>query len=490
MTIVAIGTIFIAVLAAVLLKGPHWSFRFVYIPMLILLPVFLEMELPGIPDITGRRAASLGLLAGMIAVGQRRLLTSRLRRFDLLPLLAVVSFSISYATNTDFSGFVHRIPVLVMDWTLPYLFARAFLRDLRSVKSALGPFAVCSAVFGMLALYEARMATRLAVNLWNMLGLDIRVPTHFHNWRWSYLRAQATFSHAITMGTFFVTAAPLAVLWGILEPKKRLFSLGAALACAAGCVASLSRGPIMILVFISIVFSLFAYRQMRFMLIALGVMGLAALPTAIDFLRESAQYTEQMFETTGNVDSAHYRLGLFLIYGREIVEGGFWGDPTLIGRQYEESWSLDNAYIYLFMTGGWAGGGLFCLMIGWLIWSGLRAVNRARGKRRRVLSSILASFVGIALCMGNVWFADDYTPFFWISAALVLNMAIPLPSRRAPAKPQAEGDRSEPPSDPPPPATGPGAAIGATLRATQATARKPRPVSLPRGDAPPRDTEP
>ena len=40
---------------------------------------------------------------------------------DLLPIAAVLSFSISYGLSTSLNGFYHRLGYLGMDWLAPYL---------------------------------------------------------------------------------------------------------------------------------------------------------------------------------------------------------------------------------------------------------------------------------------------------------------------------------------------------------------------------------
>ena len=79
-------------------------------------------------------------------------------------------------------------------------------------------------------------------------------------------------------------------------------------------------------------------------------------------------------------------------------------------------------YLYLFIIGGWMGGSLFCCMVLRLLYLGIRAVWLARGRRRKILAAGVAGFAGVAGCMIDVWFAPDYASFFWITAAVVLNL--------------------------------------------------------------------
>jgi hypothetical protein len=362
-------------------------------------------------------------------IGRGSELVPRWRWFDLLTLGPAFSFSVSYGLLTDLKGFYHELPILLLDWGCPYLFTRALVRDRNSLRLTLRALAVSSLLLACLAVYECRMATRLAADLWNMLGIVLLDREHYGCWRWGFLRAFATFCGPISLGTFFVGVTPLMILWGLLDPRQRFWPRIATLACAAGVVTSLSRGPIVVLVAIVIVFVPLAFRP-RALITILPVACIMAAPFLLDIAREEVQYTEQRLEATGNTadESGHYRVALLLIYGQRIVDVGWWGDRSIVGLDYKAADSIDNAYLYLFIVGGWIGGGAFCLIVVMLLYWGVRSILYATGHDRKILVATVASFAGVAGCMANVWFASDYAPFFWTAAALVCNVS-GVPSR-------------------------------------------------------------
>lgn len=453
-------TLFIVALSIVLLKGPQWSLYWVYIPVLVLVPLGIQLDLVGLPELTPRRAACVGLILGVLLAGHnKRQLLPSWRWFDVLALLPVLSFSISYGLDTDFAGFYHRFAVLLLDWACPYCLARTFLTNAKEVQAMLFPLVLSTVVLAGLAAYECRMGTRLAIDLWNQLGLNLSPLAYFLSMRWGYLRAAATFDHPIFMGTFFALAAPLMVLWGLLDSRFRYASIGAAAACMAGCISSLSRGPILILLLVTVVFFLAVFAR-RFLIIASLVLFLLAGPFLIEMWNEEAQFVSKEMEVSGNTTSGHYRVALLMIYGKQILDVGPWGDRSF-GRdlEYEKAWSIDNAYLFLFVTGGWLGGGTFCLIVVTVLFLGGRRVVAARAQERKILSATLASFASVAGCMANVWFSPGYSPFFWLTAGLVINSTsssflaviktVTARTRRHPDRMQPFRRRHRPPVLPP-----------------------------------------
>jgi hypothetical protein len=269
------------------------------------------------------------------------------------------------------------------------------------------------------------MATRLAANLWGMLGIDVDTRAYYSSWRWGYLRAVGVWGGPILLATLFATTAPLMVLWGLLlERWRRWKAWGALLASVAGCAAGLSRGPLLVLIGLAVLFALFAHPRKPLILAAVGV-TILAMPALVGIAQEEVTFTQEQMDLYGNVSSNHYRIALLLIYGESILRVGWWGNQTIVGEEYERAWSIDNAYLYFFFVGGWIGGGAFCLITSALFYLGARRIAATAGQERRILAATLAGFAAVVGCMANVWFAPCYAPLFWITAGLVLNAVSP-----------------------------------------------------------------
>jgi hypothetical protein len=414
-------SVFLAALVVSVLRGPHSSFGWVYLPTVILVPMGIEIELPGIPDFSVRRAALVGLALGALLTSRSAQLVPRWRWFDLLPLAAAISFAISFGLETSFRGFCSRLLLLGMDWLLPYVFARALLDNARHVRAVLLPLVISFMVLAFLAVYECRMHFRLGSEFWNSVA-GTEVYTYWRQGtgtRWGFLRAVATTGGPIILGTFFATAAPLVILWGQLRRGSRLPVLSAALACGAGCVASLSRGPMLVLLASASIFTLTAYRLRSLGILIVMMLALAS-PFAFLQLNETIETINQDIRAA-TTDSALYRIVLVLLYADQ--DYGPFGAQVEYGAEFDNAYSLDNAYLYLLVTGGWCGGGLFVAMVVTWFALGWRSIRRARGRRRKILSTTLASLVCVAGCMANVWFSPDYWPLFFFVGALVIDQS-------------------------------------------------------------------
>ena len=452
MAAVILSVVLLAALAVAASRGPRAAFAWVYLPAMILIPVEVSANLPVFPNLTGRRAAVIGLLIGAALGGRGSLLVPSWRPFDWLPVVLVFGHSLSFMAHTEALGFVHSIAVDCLDWLLPYFLARSLWTNYRDVRDGLKPMVAACVVLSVISLYEARMATRVGREFWGALT-GLWVPPHFEMWRWGYLRAFGTFTHPITLGVFLAAAAPLAILWGQLDPRYRLHSRIAALACAVGCATSLSRGPMLALAAAAMLGVVLSKRRKLLYVAVVPALALL-LPVALDAMSEAIAFTQSELSSEGNTDSGHYRLALLLIYLDDIGRVGWFGNREIVGDEFEAAWSIDNGYLFLFMNGGWITGGLFLAMTVTALVLGGLAVQRASGTVRRVRASAFASLLGFLFGMGDVWFAPDYSPLFFLCTGLVINQtrsawfgararARPTPIGPPPRAPAAEWLRAD-----------------------------------------------
>ncbi len=420
-----VGALAVLALAATLARGWRWTFVRLFVPSLLLVPCPLLLEFQGLPNLTPQRSVALGMLLGCLALRQGRDLLPRRRALDFWVLALLFSYSISFGVNTDLKGFVHKLAVLVLDWGLPYLFARRFFVDGRHLRSFLAVLAVCGVILACFSLYEARMADRLAARLWNAIA-SYPVPDFWRNgggMRYGFLRAFGPFVHPLILASVLVSLAPLVLAWGHVERGRRIWARAAAALTAIGVLGPIARGPAMVLGGLAALSSMVVAR-LPIVLLAVcgGLLGYLLLDqTAQDVLVT----TQTDLEFEGNTESGKYRLALLLIYLREIPKVGWFGDPSVIGASYEAAWSIDNGYLFMYLTGGWIGGTGFLLLVAATCIVAYRALGRSRGLERRVRACMAASFLGLALCVANVWFARDLHAFFFVLLALVWSQCAP-----------------------------------------------------------------
>jgi hypothetical protein len=278
--------------------------------------------------------------------------------------------------------------------------------------------ALCTSVLAAQAIIEFVFDVRFD-RLWNRLGAGIRSRPRW--FRFGLRRTFVHFSTPVSLGAHFATVAPLIVLWRLIDRRRRRLATLALMFCVVGCIAAGSRGPWLALGAVAVIFPLLA-RNPRLFLTSSAVLALLLSPILITELNDRIQYTQEQLDETGNTDSGHYRIALWLIYGDQIGEAGWFGDPALAGAEYAKAWSIDNSYLYLLLVGGWLGGGLFIWMVLVRLSAGIRTISRIR-TGRNALTATVASFTACVLCMLNTWFNPCFAHLFWLTGALAINHA-------------------------------------------------------------------
>lgn len=415
----------LATIGATLFKGWRWVFTYFFVPAVLLVPCELYLVLQGIPNLTPQRAVVIGILLGCLGSRRERELFPRWRSLDAWVLALLLSYSVSFGLHTDFMGFVHKLAVQVLDWGLPYLYARRMFVEPGRLRRILAVMAFCGVVLACTALYEARMADRLTARWWNLVA-DYPVPDFWRNGgglRYGFLRAFGPFGHPLILATVLVALAPLALCWGYLDAKRRTWARVASLVTSLGILGPIARGAVLVLSGVA------GLTYMVVKRLPVVFLGLCAALLGFLLLSDTAL---QVFETTrtdleleGNTESGKYRLALLLIYLKEIPKVGFFGDPTVIGSTYQAAWSIDNGYLYMYLTGGWIGGTGFLLLVIATCRTGYRSLRRSSGLERRVRACIAASFLGMSLSIANVWFARDMHALFFVLVALVWSQSAP-----------------------------------------------------------------
>jgi hypothetical protein len=398
-----------------------WAFAGLYVTTLLLVPFDIVLKISDFPDITPQAAVVLGMLCGAAAAGQLRSLFPRWRWIDALPLLMVASFAMGFGLRTDLHGFFHSLTVQTMSWGLPYLYARALLRNPAGLRLVALSIAVSGSILAVLSLLEARLQIHILAQAWNAVS-DHATPTRFFEaLRWGYLRANGPFSHPLILATVLVAIAPFALCWGWLDRRRRLPALGAALVIALGVLSPVSRGPLLVLGATALLSCLLALRLPVFTLVLVG--SLAVSPVLVKQAQEVMHSTQADLDTEGNTDSASYRAALLMIYARQFDQFGPFGNLAVIGSQYRSAWSIDNSFLYMYIVSGWIGGTVFLLFSMLTLIKAYRALLPARGRERLLRVAILASFAGMTGCIADVWLSPEVGALYLVIGALIWNQS-------------------------------------------------------------------
>lgn len=421
MTILFVVLLTVVALTVAIKRGPATALNWVFIPVFLLTPLDLWIHIPALPDLNARRAVIICIFVVLLARPSRDTAPLAKSKVDTLMLLAIVAWSWSYGVHTDLMGFVHSMAALSVDLWLPYVLARRLWRNWNDLAEALLPLGFCALALAGLAVYEARMINRGYARIWDSL-FDTGVLPYFEMWRWGFLRAGVLFNHPITLGVSFAMLAPLMLLWGKLVPRWDRWSRVAAVGCVLGAIATISRGPI-IAAFLGVIVAVFMRKERRYVYALLGLAVVVSVPYLYNLLQDSMAYVQASLAERGNVESGYYRIALFMIYFEEIRAGGWFGNPQAVGQRYELAWSIDNSYIYMFLTYGWLGGFIFLLLGFSMIVIAMRATARSDGEGRVRMACIAGAAAATAFAILNVWFSGDYSPLFFVLLAVVVNMA-------------------------------------------------------------------
>lgn len=431
-------------LVATILRGRTWAFAYLWVPYTLLVPWNHFLSVQGLPELTPHRAVVTGMLIGCCLSGKARELVPDWRKLDLWILVIILSFSTSFGLSTDVKGFFHKLMTQSLDWGLPYLFARTVFRDVTGLRKVIAPLAICAAVLGFCSLYEARMSARLLSSIWNAItGYEIaNFWLNGGGYRWGLLRAFGPFGNPLILATVLVAITPLALSWGWLDRRRKTWSRVAALVVAVGIIGPISRGPLIVLGAITTIFGMVVARLPALTLTLFG--GLLGYAVFSETVEDIVATTESDLSTEGNTESGKYRVALLMIYVEEIPKVGFFGDEKVVGARYEGAWSIDNSFLFMYITGGWVGGTLFLLLVIATCIKGYRALIKSSGNELKVRACVTASFVGMSACIANVWFTPEFAGLFFALVALVWNQSSPVwyggsPREKRPMRARTKG---------------------------------------------------
>lgn len=417
----------------------------VYVPCLMLVPVYMTMGLGGF--LLSDTALVISLLCG---VGLFRWYhTLRFTFVDACVLL--FAFSAFYAD-------AHQRPVTIGLYVLlqncvscvfPYFVGRTLIEQAGARRDFVKTLVFCLAVLGVVSLYEYRME----VNVFNLIVA--RITGGPVAWglqtRWGFARISGPYTGPIVASMMFSTGL-LLQLW--LAGTKtwegsralrffRASRRGKAVTAAVclGLILTQSRGPWIGCVFGLIIASVgFAKNRRRAATIA--IVGLAIVVSVTSLVLD--KYTSEQAYTgtsTGDDDqqNAAYRRNLIPIYMPLIAVGGFWGwgtpqvhnsaNGTEIGYIAGQT-SIDNEFIRVAMAQGYFGASLFILILIASIYRTARLCASFRNRQDIILAyCLLGALLALAFSITTVALMDPMTQV----AFLIFGWVQSLGPARAPA---------------------------------------------------------
>jgi tetratricopeptide (TPR) repeat protein len=165
----------------------------------------INVDLPGLPSYNKATAAAVGILLGTLVLEPNRLLTFRLRWFDLPMLLWGLCPFVSSISNDlgIYDGLAAAFRQL-MYWVLPYLVGRLYLTDLAGMRELALGMIIGGVCLIPLCLFEFRMSPQL---MWMVYGFS-----YWSGLRYGGYRPRVFFQSSLELG-LWMHAATLVAWW-------------------------------------------------------------------------------------------------------------------------------------------------------------------------------------------------------------------------------------------------------------------------------------
>lgn len=342
--------------------SPARAFVEVYIPVLLLLPMYFRWSLPALPDPTFEQATILPIAAIFLVREGKRW---KFSFGDLLIFSFAACNAISEYVNTGYDSAQNLMFDQVASVVLPYILAKGLIEPHRIRVAFAKRFVSCLCIVSILSIYEFRFA----LTPWILLrrfypGQGLEWGTSF---RYGFARIGGPFGHAILAGLIFAIAFRLQrwLEWsGYWQPhfrrlrgfkisKPRLIT--AVIVC--GIVMTMVRGPWLggILGACLTAVGRTRHRVGALLTIAAALL-MIGLPVASSFYAYAS--VGRAHAKTVSQETAAYRMELLTKYVDTAMERPAWGYGLNTWPKDPSAPSIDNSYLLLSLMHGLIAAGL------------------------------------------------------------------------------------------------------------------------------------
>lgn len=409
---------------AALYYDPRRLFVSLYVPALLLVPIYYETEfLPSTPEFNFASAIFFPIFVSWLFA--RRGQGYRFAPLDAVVFAYIFIVFMNQWINSDYKVAQKVLFNDIMARLGPYLMARAVFADSKLRMRFLRSIVFVGAGISIVNLFEFRLWTNLFDLPWRTIWPEW-VPWDGAMKRWGFKRVAGPFAHPICNGYFFALSTPLAAYLhrtGRIRGKwagRILVGLH-----ALGVLTSLSRAP-MLGLFLD--FALLAYgwskRKIIWIIASVPIVLIAlasTIPMAVEYLsvnREHAQDESQR--------NAAYRRELIDNYLDIVDERPLTGWGRFSVPWIDNQVSIDNEYLYTALVSGKTALFLYALTILGALFAAARACTRkrpgeefgARERRRLLAWVLLAGLLAGALTQATVYAGTQTVQIFFIFLAM------------------------------------------------------------------------
>jgi O-Antigen ligase len=361
--------------------SPARAFLQVYVPVLLLLPMYYRWVIPLLPDPTFEQATILPIAAVFLVRQGRRW---RFSFGDVLMISFACCIGISEFINAGYDEAQNLMFDMVASVIFPYMLAKGLIESYRISLDFAKKIVTMLFWVSIISVYEFRMA----VTPWFVLrrffpGQGLEWGTSF---RYGFARIGGPFGHAILAGLVLAVAFRLQrwLEWsGGWEPhfrglkwlrisKARLITI----ALLGGIVMTMVRGPWLGGVVGACLTAVGRTEKRGRALVAIAaVIVIIGIPAASSFYAYAS--VGRANSKTDSQETAAYRMELLDKYVTTALERPIWGYGRNTWPKDPSAPSIDNYYLLLSLMHGFvAMGMLVAIMVTMtvrLVWSELRS---------------------------------------------------------------------------------------------------------------------
>ncbi|WP_372726127.1 hypothetical protein [Novipirellula sp.] len=401
-----------------------------------LVPTWLALVV-GAADITVRCVVALMAVA-VVVVKPRQFAFAGFSWIDLLPVVIMVTAAISTTLNDHFSPTV--MLSLLAQWVFPYILARLILIHEQDAIDFVPLAATLALILAVAMIFESVADYNLFNTLLGHEGSTQGDSGH----RLGLKRAEAWFGHPIYAGLVLALASPWVLTqtyqsyWG----RGSKFWLIAPVILLMGTVATLSRGPCMVLA--GVIFGLFWYYFPPIRLfslfacvlaIALSIVMVPTMLKMADAIENSdGIHTIKIEGETYTYSGSRHRYLLFAVYKKPLSQVGWigfgnWGtlpkheamlEPHLRGLFL----SVDNHYLLHYLNTGVVGSIAFLLLPVGIFVAFLRQRATLTQPTEFLLVALLSSVMATSVVIVTVWMAEAYSFAFLFNSGCIVGLLI------------------------------------------------------------------
>ncbi len=333
-------------------------FILVFLPCLMLLPSYFEVELArGTPELYFWSAALIPIL---VAWALKNFEGFRFQGMDFIILAYILVIFYGQWINSDYKKAQKILFNNMMAIYFPYAIVRAFCTDRDTLIRIIRTITFLGAFIAVFNMWEFRMFTNyfdeILRRIWpHSVMWDIGMVLQ----RWGFKRALGPFSHPIVAGYIFALSTPLAI-WCYFQGHYRNKHVGrlTMLLNAGGLLVSLSRAPILGF-FMGLLIIYYGWSQNRAAIMSVVlIVGTIILLLVIPKFIEYASVTPATAKTADQRNVA-YRKQMWDAYREVVMQRPYlgWGRftvPSVKGMK-----SIDSEYLGVALASGLMALGLY-----------------------------------------------------------------------------------------------------------------------------------